>query len=179
MMLCLKPNINRVNEIYMPFTVMMCICIFRVLKSHPWLLTIVGACAAASFAFFMYFYLFMQNDYLGNERMLLFFGSEPVETVNFVRDTYASDGRKVYIMIEDEVQMKEALVYYAAATSEEMYDPDVKIYGNVEYGFPEEFDENENAVYIIYQNWNHITGYLTEVGFGIDTRFPGYSILFK
>ncbi len=50
---------------------------------------------------------------------------------------------------------------------------------NLRLAFPEDFDENENAVYILGHSWDHISAYLMSVGFECDTSFPGYKILYK
>lgn len=47
------------------------------------------------------------------------------------------------------------------------------------FAFPEEFDESEDAVYILGYEWNHISGYLTSIGFNCDETIPGYKILFR
>jgi hypothetical protein len=51
--------------------------------------------------------------------------------------------------------------------------------GNIAFNFPEEFDENEDAVYILGTDWNHIVSYLTSIGYNTDTSFEGYTIVYK
>ncbi|MDO4188915.1 MAG: glycosyltransferase family 39 protein [Lachnospiraceae bacterium] len=47
------------------------------------------------------------------------------------------------------------------------------------FAFPETFDIDEDAVYILGYEWNHISDYLTSVGFSCDTSYPGYRILYR
>lgn len=171
------PNINRVNELFLPFTVYIFLGIYKILKNRPACLTIIGMCAAASFAFFMYFYLFMMNDVYGHHE--LFATGYPMRAVPFCQENYIHDDGKIYVMIEDEAFYKGAMMYYVAGQPDEVYNPDRLWYGNVCWKFPEEFDENENAVYIIGDNWSHISGYLISIGFNQDYRYPGYVILYK
>ena len=47
------------------------------------------------------------------------------------------------------------------------------------FAFPEEFDESEDAIYILGYEWDHISGYLTSIGFNCDETIPGYKILYR
>lgn len=171
------PNINRVNELFLPFTIYIFLGLYKVLKNRPICITIVGTCAAISFISFMCFYIFQMNDVYGIHP--LFATGYPMRAVPFCQENYVHDDGKIYVMIEDEAFYKSAMMYYVAGKSDEVYDHDRLWYDNVCWAFPEEFDENENAVYIIGENWNHITGYLISIGFNQDYRYPGYTILYR
>ena len=184
-MLLYAPNINRTNELFLPIAVYIFWGIYKSLHDRPLALTVTGVCGAASFAFFMYFYLFMSTDVYGLQ--VLFSNTGSMMGVDFAEEYYLQDGGKIYVMIEDEAHYKGEMMYYVGAEPGQHYvnestgDDAWKDaqYGNVIIGFPAEFDENENAVYVIGDNWNHITSYMISVGFNADRRYPGYTILYK
>ena len=49
---------------------------------------------------------------------------------------------------------------------------------NYIFAFPENFDETENAIYILGYEWDHISNYLISIGFNCDETIPGYKILY-
>lgn len=178
-MLVIKaPNINKVNELFLPFVVFIVIATFRLFNKDMLFEGWLALFNCISFVVFIYFYFFIQStDYGPNE---LFTSSSPARAIRICSQNYLKDDdTHIYALLEDETIEPYMQVYFFAGEAGEVYSDDVPTYGRVSAYFPEEFDINENAVYIIGDNWPHITSYLVSVGFCQDQSLPGYSILYR
>ncbi len=130
----------------------------------------------------------------------LFKSTEPGDMLKYTEKTYAQDGLKpIYMELNYDNRDFSGwmLALYLEIPYEEFnrYDDaseklkregasDAEVYrsvplSNMRFAFPEEFDEPEDAVYILGSDWDHISGYLMSVGFECDTSFPGYKILYR
>ncbi len=171
-------NINRVNELFLPFTVFIVIAIHRLLAKNPLALTWLAVWTGASFFFFMYFYFFIQNTVYGYHPIHT--SATPGKAIERCEKYYRKDeNTHIYIQFEDIAEAPAQQVFYFAAQPGDVYSEDNVTYGNVTGKLPEEIDVNENAIYIIGDQWPHITSYLISQGFIADQTLPGYSILFK
>ena len=178
MLVITAPNINKVNELFLPYVLFVVIAVFRLFKEDMlfggWLI----AFNCVSFVLFLYFYFFIRNTVYGPDD--LFTSSSPARAIRACEKYYLKDeDTHIYALIADEAMEPYMQVYFFAGKSGEIYSDDQPTYGRVSAYFPEEFDINENAVYIVGDGWPHITGYLISVGFSQDQSFPGYSILYR
>ncbi len=171
-------NVNRVNELFLPFVVFIVIAIHRLLARNPLTLSWLAVWLGASFFFFMYFYFFMQNAVYGYHP--LHTNATPGKAIERCEKYYLKDdSTHIYIQFEDIAEAQYQQVFYFAGQPGDVYSDDNPTYGNVTGKLPEEIDVNENAIYIIGNQWPHITSYLISQGFIADQTLPGYSILFK
>lgn len=172
------PNVNRVNEIFVPYILFIAVAIYRLLNKRAFALIWMGVSSAASFVFFMYFYFFMQNAVYGYHPM--FTNASLGKAIVRCEQSYLKDAdTHIYIQYEDVAIEPGLQAFYFAGSRGEKYSDEVNTYGNVTAGLPEEIDPNENAIFIIGSQWPHITSYLISEGFIADQTLPGYSILFK
>lgn len=172
------PNINRVNQIFMPFTIFIVIAIYRLFNKNAITLTWLALWTGVSFVFFMYFYFFVQNDVYGLHT--LFTSASPGKAIIRSEAQYLKDeNTHIYVQYEDIAMAANLQTYYFAGTRDDVFDIDNPTYGNVTAKLPEEIDVNENAVYIIGNQWPHIISYLISEGFAADQTLPGYSILYR
>ncbi len=178
MLVVKSPNVNRLNMLFLPFTVFIFIAIYRIFCGKAVALSSLAVWTGVSFVFFMYFYFFLQNSVYGYH--LLFSDTTGAKALFKTEKDYLTDeNTHIYLQFEDHVEEKNAQVYYYAAKPGDVFDFDRNNYGNVTAALPEEFDKNENAVYIIGNDWGHIISYLISEGWAADQSFPGYSILVR
>ena len=172
------PNVNRVNELFMPFLLFIFIGIYRLLRRNQVTLVWLATWSAASFVFFMYFYFYVQNSVYGYH--LLHTSTAPGRAIVKAEQYYMKDeNTHIYMQYEDQVISPCEQVYYFAAKPGDVYKADYSEYGNVTGHLPDEIDINENAVYIINNNWPHIISYMISEGFAADQTLPEYSILYR
>ena len=176
MLVVKNPNVNRLNMLFMPFTLFIVIAVYRLLHKDELAFSWMTVWTGASFAFFMYFYFFLQTPMYGYH--LLFSDTTPAKALFRTESAYLrNEDTHIYIQCEDHVPQRNAQIFYYAAKPGDVFDFDRGEYGNVTAALPQEFDLNENAVYIIGNDWGHIISYLISEGFAADQSFPGYSIL--
>ncbi|MCR5419598.1 MAG: glycosyltransferase family 39 protein [Lachnospiraceae bacterium] len=156
------------------------------------------ATIALSFLFYTEFYFRRMNSNYGF--LSLFKSTEPGDMVKYEEKVYnPSKNKKVYMELnyEDRDFSEWMLALYLELTPEEFnaYDfaktemsqkgiSDSEInkdlwLTHIQFAFPETFDENENAVYILGTDWEHISAYLMDIGFKCDQSYPGYKILYR
>lgn len=178
MLLVKAPNVNRVNELFIPFLLFIVISIHRIFSKNALTLTWLATWTGASFVFFMYFYFFMQNAVYGVHP--LHTSATPGKAIVRCEKYYCKDeNTHIYIQFEDIAEGRYQQVFYFAGRPGDVYSEDDPTYGRVTAGLPEEFDLNEDAIYIIGDQWPHITSYLISEGFIADQTLPGYSILWR
>lgn len=172
------PNVNRVNALFLPFTVFIVVAVTELLSNNALALTWLTVWLGLSFVFFMYFYFFMQNSTYGYHD--LFTNASAMKAIERSEKYYRKDSdTHIYVQFEDEATAPTQQVFYMAAGPGDVYSDEETTYGNVTAQLPEEIDVGENAVYIIGNKWPHITAYLISEGFLADQTLPGYSILFR
>ncbi len=171
------PNVNRVNEIYMPSLLFIVIALHRLFAKKPLVLSWTAVWTAASFVFFMYFYLFVQNDVYGYH--LLHENASPAKAILRTEAQYLKDAdTHIYLQTYGDQGFTNMMLYYFVGGPDDVCDLNAEGYGNISNTIPE-IDLNENAAYIVSNEWPHIVSYLISEGFGYDQSLPGYSILFR
>lgn len=161
-------------------------------------ITIMLCLLAFSFLLYTEFYFRRLNAEYGFQS--LFTSTEPGDMLKYEEAVYNPDGsRPVYMELDygDRGFHSWLIALYLSIPYEEFNEYDfeatrLKFDGVSEdeinrtvplthfwFAFPEEFDENEDAVYILGNNWNHISAYLISIGFECDTTFPNYKILYR
>lgn len=171
-------NVNRVNELFCPFLLFIFVAIYRLLRRNQVTLMWIAIWSAASFVFFMYFYFFIQNSVYGYHD--LHTSTTPGRAIVKAEKYYMKDeNTHIYMQYVDEAISPCEQVFYFAACPGDVYEAECSDYGRVSGHLPKEIDVNENAVYIISNNWPHIISYLISEGFAADQSYPDYSILFK
>ncbi len=163
-------------------------------------LIVLAVLAVIAFSFLLYseFYFRRLNNAYGLQA--LFKSTEPGDMLKYEEETYNPDhSKKVYMELnyEDRDYAEWMLALYlelepavfnkydfgrkemesAGASQEEIFK--TLWLDNIQFAFPENYDENEDAVYILGYNWDHIAAYLIDTGYECDTSFPGYKILHK
>lgn len=173
-------SINNANQMYMTFIVFAIYCIVKM--SGKWSITtpIVLAVSAIFFLCYSKFYFMDQNDVYG-KNIIYFYGTQAYEIVNYAEKTYNPNGDK-HVYFEEQYEDQGAEVFLLSALKDVPpweFDYDRTEFGNVSLHFPEEFKENENAIYILGYNWNFIADYLISIGFSADLRYENYYILYR
>ncbi len=147
---------------------------------------------ALSFLLYTEFYFRRMNSTYG--LLALFMSTETGDMVKYEEQTYNPLGdKKVYMELnyENRDYADWMIALYTEMNPTVFTDYDFKkldtpeeekntvVMDHFVFAFPSDFDENEDAVYILGSNWDHISGYLTSIGFNCDTTFQGYKILYK
>lgn len=173
------PNVNRANELFLPFMLFIFIAIYRLMDGKSIGMCIYGLCTAASFLFFMYFYFKGAVGVYGFHPM--YTSASPYFAVNYAMENYAYDeNTRVYLSYDDIDIAPGIQAYYFWGKPDEKWTEEGREYGNVYLGLPEDFDENENAIYVLDNaNRSHVTSALVGIGFLCDQQFDGYSIVYK
>ena len=178
-MLVLKnPSVNRLNMIFMPFLLFIVTGVHTVLNGNTaavvWMILWTGA----SFLFFMYFYFFIMNNIYGRHE--LFTDASFGRAIEWSEQYYMKDeNTHIYVQYDNAAISRNQQTFYFGGGPGDVYSDDISTYGNVTAGLPEEIDTNENAVYIIGDEWGHITSWLISEGFSSDWHFHGCSILYR
>ncbi len=141
-----------------------------------------------NFLVFSEFYFRRQTAVYGFHAV--FVSTEPADVINYVREHYASGSdKKIYTEINySQRDYADIVTALFTETPAEQYREYLRAWergdeflhiDNIYFGFPAEFDENEDAVYILGTDWQHIASYLSETGFQTDTAFSGYTIHYR
>ena len=190
--LCIREvTLNRYNELFLPILLFILIAIWEMFSNIPSKLSFAGSIASVTaicvcFSFFaIYYFCDMNDDY---DRHILFCTTEYGEAIRYADRLYGSDidnEQKIYVEIEyDDVMGEDLLVSLygnISPTDWLAYEKgdDRSHIGRIMMHFPKAFDENEDAIYILGNNWNHISDYLRSIGFNTDYTFSNYQILYK
>ncbi len=192
-------NVYKGNAIYISFIVFI-VAGLKFMADRKKEVCILASLALIALSFLLYSEFYFRSITPAYGLQALFKSTEPGDMLKYEEAVYNPTGDKTVYMelnYEDrdycewllalylEIPYEEFNKYdFAAkemfekgASAEEVY-RSVPLY-NLRLAFPEEFDENEDAVYILGNNWDHISGYLTSIGFECDTTFPGYKILHR
>ena len=150
------------------------------------------AIIALNFLLFTNFYFRHMNEVYGCHPV--FISTVAGDMLNYVENKYNVDGDKpVYMELNYENRdyaewaiallnniepniFNEYLQKRSDADDKEKYKIALK---NYIFAFPENFDETENAIYILGYEWDHISSYLISIGFNCDETIPGYKILYR
>lgn len=174
-------NMHKATGIFFPFIFFMIIAIKEIADHIPMaapLILLVFAIGYLSYANFFYRY---QNDVYGMHT--LFISTELGDAVAYEEQLYNPTEKTVYIERDYAHQTSSDLLIGAWANlspEEWSSDPDHVHMGNIVQGLPEEISPDEDAIYIIGHNWDHIVNYMvSEWGFQTDNTFPSYTILYR
>ncbi|MCR4657381.1 MAG: glycosyltransferase family 39 protein [Lachnospiraceae bacterium] len=141
-----------------------------------------------SFILFSEFYFRRQTAVYGFHAV--FVSTEPGDIVKYADNNYnPANDKTIYTEINySERDYADLLIALYTETdpaewrryeAQKQESPEDAMLNNIAFHFPEEFDEDEDAIYILGTDWNHISSYLKDTGFDEDTGFPGYTILYR
>ena len=199
MLLVEKPVEYKANAIYLSFGIFIIIGIRFIAEnikgiSSEIIYAIMLGSMALSFAFFVRFYF-------GAAVIMYpihgaFFNTNCMDVMNYVASNYNPDGDKnIYVQYEysdvgdywyDTITALETVIGANLTYKEwdNSYDSvyefeGAEYFGNVCTHLPDNFDANEDAVYIIGETWSYAANAVMEYGFKCDKTFPKYYILYK
>lgn len=150
------------------------------------------AIIAINFALFTYFYFRHMNEVYGTHPV--FISTVAGDMLNYEEKMYNPNGdKKVYMELNYENRdYAEWVIALLTDIEPDVFNSYLKERSAADeknknkialehyiFAFPEEFDESEDAVYILGYEWDHISGYLTSIGFNCDETIPGYKILYR
>ena len=186
-------NTYNSNGIYIGFAVLAAEGIMVLVKAPSPLLfrkiSTVFVLCLTGIAFLLYGEFYFRRQIAVYGKLPVFISTEPGDMLKYVEETYSPEGdKKIYTEINyherDYADICIALftetdpsVWREYEENKETSSP--AFMGNIAFNFPEEFDENEDAVYILGTDWNHIVSYLSSIGYSTDTSFDGYTIVYK
>lgn len=170
--------IYRVNEIFMAFMLMVVIAIEHISRHKKLIIVPILVCYLVAFLSFANMYY--RHQYEIYEGTGLFIPTTIGDVFDYFDDHY-NDGRKVYIQPQYENYIYNDLLIglYGEMSPYEWHDPDTWI-NRYCLELPEEIDPEEDCLYILGANWNHIASWLVDhAGYTRDDLFPGYAILYR
>ncbi|MDO4188913.1 MAG: glycosyltransferase family 39 protein [Lachnospiraceae bacterium] len=174
------PSINHVNQLYPVFCIYTAYCIVKITKKWYIFTPAILLVSAICFLCYSKFYFMDQNDVYG-KNIIYFYGTQAYEIVNYAEKTYNSNGDKT-VYFEEQYEDQGAEVFLLSALKDVPpweFDESRTEFKNVKLHFPENFDENENAIYIVGYSWDFIASYLIEIGFNVDLSYENYFILYR
>lgn len=172
-------SINNANQMYFVFNIFAVYFTVKVTRKWYVFTPIILLVSALFFAAYSKFYFCDQKDTYGY--VIYFYGTQAYEIVNYAEKKYNPDGDKT-VYFEEMYEDQGAEVFLLSALKDVPpweFDEHRTEFGNVKLHFPENFDENENAIYILGVSWDHIASYLTSIGFNVDVSYENYYILYK
>ena len=186
-------NTYNSNGIYIGFAVLAAEGIMVLAKADLPLLfrqiSVTAILCMTAIAFLLYGEFYFRRQVAVYGKLPVFISTEPGDMLKYVQKTYALEGdKKIYTEINyHERDYSDLCVALFTETDPSVWREYEKIketsspafMGNIAFSFPEEFDENEDAVYILGTDWNHIVSYLVSIGYNTDTSFDGYTIVYK
>ncbi|MBQ9461570.1 MAG: hypothetical protein IJU51_06615, partial [Clostridia bacterium] len=182
------------NAIYIVFIVLAIEGIDYILKAEAPQKLRYAALAASfamlfvSFLLFSEFYFRRQTNVYGFHAV--FVSTEPGDIVKYSEGAYnPADNKTIYTEFNySERDYADILIaLYTETDPAKWREYEAKkqagqescMLENIAFSFPENFNENEPAIYILGTDWNHIASYLRDIGFNEDLSFPGYTILYN
>ena len=186
-------NTYNSNGIYIGFVVLAVEGIMFLAKAPSPLLfrqiSTVFILCLTGIAFLLYGEFYFRRQIAVYGKLPVFISTEPGDMLKYVEETYSPEGdKKIYTEINyherDYADICIALFTETDPSVWREYEENKgtsspAFMGNIAFNFPEEFDENEDAVYILGTDWNHIVSYLSSIGYSTDTSFDGYTIVYK
>lgn len=170
--------IYRVNEIFMAFMLFVVIALENISRHKRLFIVPILACYLVAFLSFGNMYY--RHQYEIYEGTGLFIPTTIGDVFNYFDDNY-NDGRKVYIQPQYENYIyNDILVALYGEMSP--YDFQNKETWENQYclALPEEINPDEDCLYILGTNWNHIASWLVDnAGYIRDDLFPNYVILYR
>jgi len=177
------PNLNRYQEMFVAFVLLMLIAVLKISEYRQELMYLIVIFGTIGFMFFGVFYFKDQREVYGQQ--FLFAEPDLYNVVTFI-STYIDPAyeQKVYMMIPyDKDYLAEDIIPAVGHVSPqdwgEYVDGRTENIGRFYLYFPEEFDENEQAIYVIGRDWDHISDYLISIGFNCDESVPSMRVLWR
>ena len=170
--------VYRVNEIFMTFMLMVVIALENFSRHKKLFIVPIMVCYLVAFLSFGNMYY--RHQYEIYEGTGLFIPTTIGDVFDYFDKTY-NDGRKVYIQASyDNFVYNDILIaLYGELSPYEWHDPETWE-NHYHLGLPDEIDPDEDCLYILGTNWNHISSWMVEnAGYIRDDLFPGYTILYR
>ena len=178
---------HNANGLYIEFALVEIAGIYFLLKSikeekvRYLLITITSLMLIVTFVSFTHFYFRKQTEVYGFHNTFL--STEPGDIIVYSETLYNPDHDKniyINVLYDQEVFDDDVIALWAQLTPEEHSTWEEGHMGHIYLSFPNDFDENEDAIYILgNEYWDHIIAWLVSLGFKTDTVFPGYTICYK
>lgn len=170
--------IYRVNEIFMAFMLMVVIAFEHISRHKRLLIVPILFCYLVSFLSFGNMYY--RHQYEIYEGTGLFIPTTIGDVFDYYDKTY-NDDRKVYIQASyDNYIYNDILIALYGELSPYEWKDESTWEEHYHLGLPDEVNPDEDCLYILGSNWNHISSWLAEnAGYIRDDLFPGYTILYR
>lgn len=170
-----EPNINKAIDIYMPFMLLVLVAINHIYQQKRMFVIVISALYIVGFLSFSNYYFRYYND---AHEYLNFVDTEFGDAVAYLNDCYDVDGRTVYCSVQD-MSWKELMLLTYGDVSPYDWNPDELRQGNYYMALPENISLEEDCIYIIDNNWQHVSSWLADNGYQKDNTFPNYAILYR
>ncbi|MBQ9361579.1 MAG: glycosyltransferase family 39 protein [Lachnospiraceae bacterium] len=144
------------------------------------LLTVIAIVLSITFMVYTHFYFVKQNEVYGFHNTFL--STEPGDIIVYTENIYNPDRNKnIYftVLYEQTVFQDDVIALWTQMPPEEHATWEEGYMGHIYLHFPDEFDINEDAIYVIGEENRHVAAGLIELGFQADTTFPGYTICYR
>lgn len=170
--------IYRVNEIFMAFMLMVVVAVEHISRHKKMFVIPVLVCYLVAFLSFGNMYY--RHQYELYEGTGLYIPTTIGDVFNYFNKTY-NDGRKVYIQpqYENYIYNDILIALYGEMSPYEWNNQDTWV-DQYCLELPKEINPDEDCLYILGANWNHISTWMVEnAGYTRDDLFPGYTILYR
>ena len=177
-LIILEPNINKANEIFLPFLLFIVIALERIFNKRKKAGVLILFCYLLAFLSFSNYYFRVQNQEYGLHE--LFFDTQFGDALVYLNENYQVNGRTIYISIDydDETQDEILTGLYGNVELRDFHE-EGPYEGQYYLGLSENLSLEEDCLYIIGANWGHVTSYLAENGYTRDDTFSEYTILYR
>ena len=167
------------NYIFISFIVFAAYGICTIcIKSRARALAIV-ICLCLSFLVFLDFYFLRQNGVYGYHT--LFMSTKPGDMIAYAEDNYDPlHEKRLYVCMN--YDDNKGIDLYAGLYGDvpaSIWEPDKTDMGDIYLNLPDEYDPNEDAVYIVGEDWGGVISALIADGFADDNLFEREHILHK
>lgn len=174
-----NPGYSVSNYIFISFVVFSVYGIYMICgKSETGAITII-MCICVCFIIFTDFYFLRQNGVYGYHT--LFDSTKPGDIIRYAEDNYDPlHEKKLYVCMNYEE--KNGMDIYAGLYGEVpayIWEPDKTDLGDIYLNLPDEYDPNEEAVYIVGDTWSGVISALIAEGFTDDILFGEEHILHR
>ena len=173
------PGLGNMNVIYVCFLVFIVYGIVSLGRIFKRSVMVCLLCMGLSFLLFVNFYFREQNEVYGLHT--LFYTTKPGDVIAYARQQYdPQHQKKLYVCLDySDIDLQNLFAGLYDQVPAEMWTPDGEDYGNIRLNLPEEFDPEEDAVYIIGEDWGGVISYLLSLGFHDDVTFDKEIILYR
>ncbi|MBO4901205.1 MAG: glycosyltransferase family 39 protein [Lachnospiraceae bacterium] len=180
MLLVSANNFNKANHFYISYIVFAVYGLICLEKTSRQTVILQVLCVALSFLLFANFYFREQNEKYGFH--YLFMNTKPGDVIAYAEQHYdPADEKKLYVCLNyDDLAGYIPMFVCLYGNVHPKYGTQKQTdFGKIYLNLPEEFDEREDAVYIIGNDWGGVISYMISVGFSTDSYFDGTTILYR